>query len=513
MLKRSVGLLVVFLLCLLTVFSPGVLAQDAITFSGSADVVTLDPQDMTDNTSEMVTRMIYDNLIDFDEELNLVPGLAVDWETSEDERTWTFYLRQGVEYQDGTKFDAQAVKASFDRILDADNNLKRRPLYNMIDKVEIVDEYIIDITTNEPFGAFAASLAHGAGAIVNPSYIELYGNDLGDTAAATSGTGPYKVVEWRKDEVLVLERNDRYWGEEPPTNRIEYRPLPEASSRIVALETGEVDVISHIPSREIERLQENEETTIHKTVSVGQRQFRFHCAKEPFTDARVRKAIAYAIDKEAITENIMGETAQPSTSALAPQTWGYVNLGTIPYDPSKARELLAEAGYPDGFETTISTTARYEAGVEVTEAVAHYLNAVGIKADIDVLEWSTIVSQWSGLKPEENPQEIFIMGAGPSTGDADWGLRPIFKSAPTNENNYGYYSNEEFDQVITEAMETTDPEKRKELYKRAQEIVYLEDPGAVWIYDTNYLIAARSNVKDLTLSPLGLITFEKAYKE
>ncbi len=142
--------------------------------------------------------------------------------------------------------------------------------------------------------------------------------------------------------------------------------------------------------------------------------------------------------------------------------------------------------------------------------VAAQLAEVGIRATIDVVEWSTMVQLWSGLTPEENPQEIFIMGAGASTGDADWGLRPIFMTAPTNENNYGYYSNAEFDQVIQAAMRETDSEKRQALYTRAQEIVYFEDPGAVWLFDRLYIVASRREVRDATVSPLGVVTFERA---
>jgi peptide/nickel transport system substrate-binding protein len=487
--------------------------QDSITFASSADVITLDPQNMTDNTSEQVTRMVYNNLITFDSDLNPVPDLAESWDVSADEKTWIFNLRRGVTYHDGTPFNAASVKGSFDRILDPANNLKRRTLYNMIVSVEVVDEYTVRITTNAPFGAFPATLAHGAGGVINPATFNEVGNELGKSAEAAVGTGPYKVVSWKKDQELVLEINEDYWGPAPKTRRIVYRPIPEASSRVIALETGEVDAISHIPANELDRLETTGGIVVHKTVSNGQRQFRFHCQKAPYTDPRVRQAIAYAIDRESITTNIMRGTAVPSTGALAPVTWGYVNLGTFPYDPAKARQLLAEAGYPDGFSTTISTTSRYAQGVQVAEAIGEQLRQVGIDAKIEVVEWSSMVQFWSGLKPEDNSQEIFIMGAGPSTGDADWGLRPIFRSQPTNENNYGYYKNAEFDSLIVQGMETTDQEKRKELYKRAQEIVYLEDPGAVWIYDNYFIIGTRSKLKDITLSPLGLVTFEKAYIE
>ena len=189
---------------------------------------------------------------------------------------------------------------------------------------------------------------------------------------------------------------------------------------------------------------------------------------------------------------------------------GYTNLGEIAYDPAKARQLLAEAGHPNGFATRIATTPRYPMGVELAEAVAADLKKVGIQASIDVFDWATMVQFWAGLPPEKNPQEIFIMGAGASTADADWGLRPIFRTAATNENNYGYYSNAEFDRVIDAAMRETDPVRRQALYTRAQQIVYLEDPGAVWLFDTLFSVASRRAVTGLRPLPLGVVTFERA---
>ena len=149
-------------------------------------------------------------------------------------------------------------------------------------------------------------------------------------------------------------------------------------------------------------------------------------------------------------------------------------------------------------------------GVELAEAVAADLKKVGIQASIDVFDWATMVQFWAGLPPEKNPQEIFIMGAGASTADADWGLRPIFRTAATNENNYGYYSNAEFDRVIDAAMRETDPVRRQALYTRAQQIVYLEDPGAVWLFDTLFSVASRRAVTGLRPLPLGVVTFERA---
>jgi ABC-type transport system substrate-binding protein len=271
-----------------------------------------------------------------------------------------------------------------------------------------------------------------------------------------------------------------------------------------------VDVITRVPSPDIARLEGLEGIRVTKTPSVGMQQFRFNVTKKPYDDVRVRQAISYAIDRRAIVENLVSSFARSSTSALTPIMRGYANLGEIPHDPARARALLQAAGLPNGFKTRIATTPRYPMGVELAEAVAADLKKVGIEAAIDVIEWGTMVQFWAGLPPEKNPQEIFIMGAGASTADADWGLRPIFRSAPTNENNYGYYANAEFDRVIEAAMRETDAATRQALYTRAQEIVYLEDPGAVWLFDTLYVVASRANVEGITPSPLGAVTFAEA---
>ncbi len=434
--------------------------RDELIFSTTADATTLDPHNTTDSQSDQVVWMVYNSLIRFDEEMHIVGDLATEWAASEDGRTWTFALREGVRFHDGTPFTAESVKLNFERVLDPEQNHKRLPLFNMIESVEVMDDHTVAITTEYPFGAFEPTMAHVSAAIVNPAVANQYGKDFGGTVETTSGTGPYRIVEWRKDLELMLERNEDYFGEKGRTRRIIYRPIPETSARIVALETGDVDVITHIPAADLARLETVQDVRVIKKTSNGAQQFRFNHTKPPLDDPRVCQAISYAIDRRTILDNLVAGLALPSTSALTSIMRGYVDLGEMPYDPAKAKRLLAEAGYADGFDITISTTPRYNQGVELAEVVAAQLAEVGIRATIDVVEWSTMVQLWGGLTPEENPQEIFIMGAGASTGDADWGLRPIFMTAPTNENNYGYYSNAEFDQVIQAAMRETDSEKR-----------------------------------------------------
>jgi peptide/nickel transport system substrate-binding protein len=484
--------------------------RDTLVFAASADATTLDPHNTTDTESDQVIMMIYETLIGFDDNMTIVPRLAERWEVAPDGVTWTFHLRKGVRFHDGTPFDAEAVRRNFARVLDPEAKHKRLVLFNMVDSVVAVDDFTVRITTKYPFGAFEPTMAHVSAAIVSPTVAATFGKEFGLGADRASGTGPYRIVSWKKDQEIVLERHDGYWGEHGRTPRIVYRPIPEAAARVLALEAGDVDVITRVPSADIARLEKAPDIRVTRTPSVGMQQFRFNVTKGPYRDVRVRQAISYAINRRAIVDNLVSSFGRPSTSALTPIMRGYANLGEIPYDPDKARQLLAAAGYPNGFKTRIATTPRYPMGIELAEAVAADLKKVGIEAAIDVIEWGTMVTYWAGLPPEKNPQEIFIMGAGASTADADWGLRPIFQTAPTNENNYGYYSNAEFDRVIEAAMRETDDQKRRELYRRAQEIVYLEDPGAIWLFDTLYVVASRANVEGVTPSPLGAVTFQRA---
>ncbi len=484
--------------------------KDSLIFASSADATTLDPHNTTDSQSDQIIWMVYNALIRYDTQMNFVPDLATSWEVADDGLTWTFHLRQGIRFHDGAPFNAEAVQKNFERVLDPEQIHKRRSLFSPIDHVEVVDDYTVRIVTKHPFGAFEPTMAHVSAAIVSPTFAEKYGKDFGLSAEATSGTGPYKVVRWKKDLEVILERNDDYWGEKGKLEQVIYRPIPEAASRVIALETGDVDVITHIPAPDVPRLEQLNDINVTKIISIGAQQFRFHCKREPFTDTKVRQAISFAVDRRTILENLVPGLASPSTGPLTPVMRGRADLGEIPYDPERARELLAEAGYPDGFKTTIWTTPRYNMGVELAEAVAAQLGEIGIVADIEVLEWGTMRGYWEGLEPEDCPLEIFIMGAGASSADADWGLRPIFMTQPRNENNYGYYSNEEFDDLIIQAMKEIDTDKRNALYRRAQEIVYLEDPGAIWMYDNYHIFAARAAVADITASPLGLVTFESA---
>lgn len=493
-------------------FPPGSAATDRIVVATGSDVATLDPQNSNDTQSDQAILMIYGGLLRLDDQLRVVPDLAESWSVGADGKTWTFRLRSGLRFDDGTPLDATTVQRSFARALDTVRPNLCRTLFAMIDRVDVIDALTVRFVNRYPFRAFDRTLAHMAASILNPTIIGRYGKQLGRSADAVSGAGPYKLASWQRDQEIVLERNAAYWGRQGRTATISYRAIPESTSRMAALEAGDVDVNSLLLPTDIDRFAGRSDIRVVSTPSIMSRAVLFNCRRWAYTDRRVRQALSHAIDRSAITTSLFRGMASLPTGPLAPGVAGYADLGAISYDPARAKSLLADAGLPQGFKTRLWTSPRFPHGVETAEAVAAQLATVGIQASIEVVDWVTYVTKWRGVKPEDNPMDLFIGGFAASTAEADWSLRPRFLTQPTNQTNYGFYSNAEFDDVIVRAMQEMNESKQRALYRRAQEIVYLEDPAAVWLYNIDFPIGVRQTVRDLTLSPLGLVTLEKSSK-
>lgn len=484
--------------------------RDTVVFATLADVQTLDPAESADNNSDAVVLSVYESLLTFDRKMRIVGGLAERWNVEADDVTWTFHLRSGVRFHDGTPLDAAAVKQSLDRLLAPAAARRNRSLLEAIHEVRVVDPLTIRITTAFPFSAFEPTMAHLATGIVSPAAAARWGTAYGRSAETAVGTGPFKVAGWMKDQELVLARNTDYWGGAPRLARVIYRPVPEAESRYAALEAGDVDVIKSMTSAALQRFQHNADVTVVTVPSVNSYLLKFNCGRKPFTDPRVRRAISYAIDRRQIVDNLLSGVSEVPTGPLSAVIRGGVQLGEIPYDPDKARQLLRDAGHPDGFKATITTTRRYVMGVEVAEVLAAQLQRVGIDASIDVAEEAAFLAR-TAASPDLDTREMYITGTGTSTADADWGLRPRFLSS--DPINTSFYKNPAFDRVVLQAMKETDATKRLALYRRAEEIVYLEDPPALWLYHNHAVVASRRRVRGLRTWPLNLITFDQAYVE
>lgn len=488
--------------------------KDTLVFAMNTDVQSLDPQIQNDTTSEQVVKMLYNTLLKFQDDGTVVGDLAESWSVSEDKLTWTFNLKQGVKFHNGKELTSADVKATFDRALNAEaGGLRTTEIIKMFTAVEAPDPYTVTITTDAPYGPMESLMCNMSLGIMDADYIEQYGLDLGTSAEGENGTGPFKVVSWERDQEIVVERFDDYFGTPAKLQTVVYTIIPEAASRVIALETGEVDVIDKPTDEDLARLEaDTENFTVLRKPTISQRLFRFGCNDPIISNTKVRQAIVYAIDRQAIIDALFTGSAYPSTAPLAPVTFGYSDLGEIEQDLELAKSLLAEAGYPDGFDTKIVTTERYQNGIELAEIISQQLAEIGINAKIEVWEWSALSASWNGITADEFDQPIFIMGAGPSMRDADGGLRGLYTTSETglNDRNYGFYSNAEVDALIEQGMQETDQQKRVEIYKEAMEILYREDPVAFWLFDMYGLAITSSKVEGVTLSPISTITFENA---
>ena len=488
--------------------------KDTLVFAMNTDVQSMDPQIQNDTTSEQVVKMLYNTLLKFQDDGTVVGDLAESWSVSEDKLTWTFNLKQGVKFHNGKELTSADVKATFDRALNAEaGGLRTTEIIKMFTAVEAPDPYTVTITTDAPYGPMESLMCNMSLGIMDADYIEQYGLDLGTSAEGENGTGPFKVVSWERDQEIVVERFDDYFGTPAKLQTVVYTIIPEAASRVIALETGEVDVIDKPTDEDLARLEaDTENFTVLRKPTISQRLFRFGCNDPIISNTKVRQAIVYAIDRQAIIDALFTGSAYPSTAPLAPVTFGYSDLGEIEQDLELAKSLLAEAGYPDGFDTKIVTTERYQNGIELAEIISQQLAEIGINAEIEVWEWSALSASWNGITADEFDQPIFIMGAGPSMRDADGGLRGLYTTSETglNDRNYGFYSNAEVDALIEQGMQETDQQKRVEIYKEAMEILYREDPVAFWLFDMYGLAITSSKVEGVTLSPISTITFENA---
>lgn len=487
-------------------------SDDGVKYKDTFTIATANDQEIMDGqmnvSNDFVLPQVYSQLIKRDLEGKIVGDVAESWEVSEDELTWTFHLKQGVKFHSGKELTAEDVKATYDRLLNKDDPVRYTQTMGFIDRCEIVDTYTIQLITLEPAGPMEASLTLRANTLLNKDYIEKYGKDLGKDVASVDGTGPFKLVEWNKDEDMHLVRHDDYFNGPAATENIVIQIVPEAASRSIAIESHQVDAATGIAAEEVLRLGDDPTINVFSIPGPGCHLFQFNCSNPIIKDTKVRQAISYALDRESLVETLWGAMGEKPRDSVAPAAaFGYINLGVIKQDQEKAKQLLAEAGYPDGFDMTVMCTDVYNKGVQAGEIVKAQLAEVGINVTLDVIDRATFSAAWNGLTPEEFPDwGMFLMGAGYITLDGDEGLKRRFATAEDgkNSNNYGFYSNAEVDELLNGAASTTDQEWRENAYKRAAEILYLEDPVGCYLNCRNETVVLSANVVDFNMTPVGI---------
>jgi len=491
--------------------------EQTLIYARGGDSTSLDFASTSDGESSRVTRNIFESLVTYDKDsFEIVPALAQDWDISEDGKIYTFYLEENVKFHDGTDFNADAVKLNFERWSDPNHEyafLDEGYVYalyeslfggyqgdegHVIDEINVIDDYEIEFVLKEPLGPFLQNLGSHYFAITSPAALEEYGPDIDENPV---GTGPFKFVSWSKDEQIVLEKFEDYRKDGlPKLDKVIYEVIPDNAARLIALRSGEVDIIDDVNPDEGENLEAEDGLELYAREANNVGFLGFQVEKEPLDDKLVRQAISHAIDTEALVEALYSGYAEEGTSLLPPGYLGYdETLEGYEFDLDKAEELLAEAGYEDGVDIefwVMPVSRPYMPDPEkVAEIIQNDLDKIGVNAEIVREEWAPYIE-----KTTDGEHEMFLLGWSGSNGDPDYFLTSLLHGDSIGGENRAFYSNEEVDKLLDEAKRTVDEDERADLYVEAQELI-LEDAPSVFMVHSTPLVAARSEVKNFIPHP------------
>ena len=454
--------------------APAFAAKDVV-FAVASTFTTTDPYDANDTLSQAMAKSFYEGLFGFDKDMKMIPVLAESYTVSPDGLVYTIKLRHGVKFHDGTDFKADAVKINLERVLNPENHLKRYGLYNNnIAKVEAVDDYTARITLKTPFSPFVNQLAHPSTVMISPAALKQYGSK--DIAFHPVGTGPFKFVEWKATDYLKVAKYDGYWRKGyPKVDSITWKPVVDNNSRAAMMQTGEAHFTFPVPYELADVLKSKPDLEVVAAPSIVLRYLAMNVQQKPLDNPKVREAINYAINKDALAKVAFAGYATPA-EGVAPQGVEYAaKIGPWPYDVAKAKQLLTEAGYANGFETELWSGYNHSTAQKVTQFLQQQLQQVGIRTKITLLEAGQRVEKVESWQdPKTAPVRLYYIGWSTSTGEADWALRPLLAtdSWVPKLSNYTFYSNPKFDADIKNAQLTTDSTKKAELYKDAQQTAW-----------------------------------------
>ena len=471
----------------------------------NAEIISLDPHNISDTLSVSATRTMYETLLEHNNNMELEMALAKDYEISEDGLEYTFHIKEGVEFHDGTSLNAEAVKYNFDRVLDEEKNLRRRRNFLQVDSVEVEDEYVLKINLKEPFTPMLDRVASLS--IISPKALE----EFGDQGIITNpvGTGPYIYEQWTTGDRLVLKTNENYWRSGPGIEKLTIMPVLENGARIAMLQTGEADFIYPMPTEQVSMVSSNSDIEIIESMSTIARFTFINTSKDIFSDVRVRKAMNHAIDKEAYANIVRGGYSTALTSHV-PESINYHSAQTpYEYNPEKARELLADAGYPEGFKTHIWAPNDTE-NMRGMEFISQQLAQIGIEAEVIPMEEGTLSNSiYSAQTPEESTVNMWYVSW--SAFDFDGATRSLFHSTniPPAAPNVSYYMNPLADDLIDRGATEVNSQERAKIYGDLQEIIW-EDAPWIFLGSDTLLAAKRTSTEGIFVGPSGAINAREA---
>ena len=499
--KKRTSLMSLLLAVLLVgLFALPALAKDTLVVANIYDARTLDPIVQNEVATSGMCLHVYDTLVALDPENNLVPKLAEKWEQIDD-TTYKFYLRKGVKFHNGEPFTARDVKYTVERAQTPVGSAIRQ-YSEVVDKVEVLDDYTVLFKLKFPFTPFLMSMTHTWGSIVNQKAIEAAGESYGMNPV---GTGPFKFKSWNKGDRIVLERFDDYWGKKPAYKELVMRAVAESINRTIELESGAVDIAYRIPVTDISRVEENPNLKLYRIIENSTTYMGFNCAKAPWDNVKVRQAVRLALDNVGMQKAVFRGTGRAPNAPVAPNVkYSDKDIPYIKRNVEEAKKLLAEAGVKLPLKAEIWTND-YKPRRDLATIIQAQLKDVGIELDHKVLEWGAYLD---GL--QQKTHDLYILGWVASVPDAEFALSGVLKS--TGGSNYCFFKDEQVDALLDQGKGMPDGPERAAVYKKAQERIHELAPW-VYMYNEETFHGAQKNVKGFVPSTRGYqdlstVTFE-----
>lgn len=464
----------------------------SLTYASVTDAVGLSPILMNDSASANITDHVYEKLFERNPDtMEYEPRLAESYENP-DELTWVIKLREGIKFHDGTPFNAEAVKYTFEKLRDPETAAPRASLMEPVDTITVLDEYTVEIKTKYPFGVFLASLSHTNAAIVSPE-----ADQKQDLMNDPVGTGPFKFVSWVPGDQIVLESNPDYWGGEPELKKMVYKVVPEVSTAISMLQTGEVQFLDNLPSEQIQRIESIQNVDVEKIEGTPFYYLTVNHAKAENQDPEFKKAIASAIDRDAFVEKLNGLGVR-SDSVIGPKVFGYessADNGGTAYNAEQAKELVENNGYDQRpLKLLTANRGNFQLMAEIVQA---QLTDAGFKVNIESMEWAAFLDA-----ARAGEYDLTFLSWSNITGDGSELFHPNFHSANVGSSNRAHYANPELDKLIEESRTTIDQEERQKILNAANELM-LKNDDIVVMYHGVVTAALNSEYTGLKLDPNG----------
>jgi peptide/nickel transport system substrate-binding protein len=461
-------------------------AQKVLTIGSGNDIVSFDIHDHNNTSTEAVHVNMFNYLVKKDNKQKTIPDLAESWE-QKDDKTLTLKLRKGVKFHNGDPFTSADVKFTLERVA-KDNKLLEYGNYKQIKEVKIIDEYTVDIITQEPDPILLNRLSRLGSGMLPSKYIGEKGWDV--FKKEPIGTGPYKFSKWIKDDRLEMVKYDDYFGSKAKWDKLIFRSIPEDATRVSEVLTGGVDIAVNIPPSDIKRVEDAAKTHVVQGDTQRVMQLTIRTKNAVTENPKVREAIDLAINEKAIVDNILAGGGTPTRTRVTPG-----NTGANPalynkflYDKEKAKQLLKEAGYPNGIELTLSApSGRYLKDKETAELIAAMLGEVGIKVKLELLEWSKFNEKYKAKKFNE----LFMIAYGNSMFDASLAFERIRNEIGKGETDY---NNAEIEKLLRDAEKNMNAQEREKQYQRAAEIV-AEDRPQLYMFQQKAIYGVSDRIQ------------------